>query len=62
MLWNLLKQDTYLTIIIAVVSIIWFFVFLRNVWVLNKSTTDFQQQYQRILEAEEHKVKGKFEQ
>lgn len=62
MLLDLLKQDSYLTAIIAIVGMIWFAVLLRNVWVLNKSTGEYQQQYQRILDAEEFKVKGKFEQ
>ncbi|MBI5003192.1 hypothetical protein HZC31_07435 [Candidatus Woesearchaeota archaeon] len=61
MLLEVLKQDKYLTILIVVVGLIWFFVFLRNVWVLNKSTTDFQQQYHQIINADEYKVKGKFE-
>lgn len=61
MLWDVLKQDKYLTILIIVVGLIWFFVLLRNVWTLNKTTTEFEQQYQQILSADEYKVKGKFE-
>ncbi len=61
MLLDLLKQDKYLTIIIVVIGLIWFFVLLKNVLVVNKSTADFQQQYQQILNADEYKVKGKFE-
>lgn len=61
MLLDLLKQDKYLTIIIVVIGLIWFFVLMKNVLVVNKSTADFQQQYQQILNADEYKVKGKFE-
>ncbi len=61
MLWDLLKQDKYLTIIIAVVVAIWFFVLMKNVLVVNRSAVEFQQQYHKILSADEYKVKGKFE-
>ncbi len=61
MLLDVLKQDKYLTVIIVVVGLIWFFVLLKNVWTFNKSTAEFQQQYQQILSADEYKVKGKFE-
>lgn len=61
MLWDVLKQDKYLTIVIIVVGLIWLFVLMKNVWTFNKSTAEFQQQYHQILNADEYKVKGKFE-
>lgn len=61
MFFELLKQDKYLTLVIVVVALIWLFVLLKNVFMVNKSAGEFQQQYQRILDADEYKVKGKFE-
>lgn len=62
MLWEIVRQDKYLTLLIAVVAALWLFVFFRNMWVINKSTGDFQRQYEQILNADEYKVKGKYEQ
>ncbi len=62
MLLELVRQDNYLTVLIAVVGALWLFVFVRNMWILNKSTGEFRHQYEQIINAEEYKVKGKFEQ
>ena len=61
MLLEVLKQDKYLTILIVVVGLIWLFVLLKNIWTFNKSTAEFEHQYHQIINADEYKVKGKFE-
>ncbi len=62
MLWELVKEDNVLTISIIIIGIIWFLVFMRNIWTLKKSAGEFEKTYQHILNAEEFKVKGKYEQ
>ncbi len=62
MLLEVVKQDKFLTWAVVVVGLLWFFVFLKNVWHGNKKAVEFQQTYEQILNADEYKVKGKFEQ
>lgn len=62
MFWELMKEDKVLTISIIVIGIIWFLVFMRNLWTVKRSANEFENTYQHILSADEFKVKGKYEQ
>ena len=61
MLLEVLKQDKFLTAAVIAVGALWLLVFLRNIWRGNKKAGEFQQTYDHILNAEEYKVKGRFE-
>ncbi len=62
MLWELISEDNVLTISIILIGILWVIVFMRNFWNVKKSSGEFERAYEHILNAEEFKVKGKYEQ
>ena len=61
MLLEVIQQDKYLTIVLVVTGTIWLYVLLRNLRMNAKSNTQFQTEYERVLNTDEYKVKGRFE-
>ncbi len=61
MLLEIIQKDNVLTWLLIIIGVLWFLVFLRNLWTNNKTATDYEQYYDHILTGDEHKVKGKFE-
>lgn len=61
MLIDVVKQDTFLTWSLIVVGILWVVVFVRNMWQVNKKAAEFENFYDHILNADEYKVKGKYD-
>lgn len=61
MLIEVLKQDKFLTAVLIIIGIMWIIVFLRNMRSINKKSGEFRQMYENILNADEYKVKGRFE-
>ena len=62
MLLDIIREDHVLTGVLLFVGIVWVLVFLKNVWRVSRSAGELQQQYEHILDGEEYKVKGRFEQ
>jgi hypothetical protein len=61
MLLDTILQDKFLTGAIVGVALIWAYVLFRNVRLSMKSSDQYAVEYNRVLNADEFKVKGRFE-
>jgi hypothetical protein len=62
MLLEVIQQDKFLTAVLVITGTIWLYVLFRNIRTNAKSNTQFQTEYERVLNNDESKVKGRFEQ
>lgn len=60
-LLELIQQDKVLTTVLLITGILWAYVLFRSFRSRMHQTNQFQTEYERILNAEENKVKGRFE-
>jgi len=61
MLLELIQQDKVITVALVIIAIIWAYVLFRNIRMGNKTANQFEIEYDKILNAKDYKVKGRFE-
>ncbi len=61
MITDMILQDKVLTGAIAIIALIWGYVLFRNIHYGKKTHDTFATEYNKIINADEYKVKGRFE-